>query len=114
MLRVQVGVADQRITADVLQSARTAERERVTSLSFKKRDKKDRWNVEDTKKFYNVTPALMISLAPSDRPTPHHCPQRKSLTQALRQWGTDFTMVGMMFKGRTRKQVMLWFCFGAI
>ena len=31
-------MADQRITADVLQSARAAERERVTSLSFKKRE----------------------------------------------------------------------------
>lgn len=74
---ITVGVADQQITADVLQSARLAERERVTSLSYKKREKADRWSVEETKKFYN----------------------------ALRQLGTDFTMIGMLFPGRSRKQI---------
>jgi len=50
---------------------------RVTSASFAKRDRADRWSLEDTKRFY----------------------------RALSQYGTDFTFIAQHFPGRTRSQI---------
>eukprot|EP00750_Incisomonas_marina_P004978 INCI13532.1.p1 GENE.INCI13532.1~~INCI13532.1.p1 ORF type:complete len:490 (-),score=94.46 INCI13532.1:1516-2913(-) len=73
---IEVGEREQPLDAGS-QVAIRAEDSFTTSASFKKRDAAERWSVEETRKFF----------------------------RALKQCGTDFTMLAMLFPNRTRKQI---------
>jgi transcription factor TFIIIB component B'' len=83
-------------TVDIIRDAG----QHITSATYLTREPSDKWNYEETEKFYKVRGLCIFIIS-----TIGQLFIDIFSFQALNYWGTDFSLISRMFTNRTRKQI---------